>query len=220
MTDKKPPEQRSSRDLSRPSLAGFNGEEDLMRALREGDGEALKVIFDRYHRIVLVTALRILRDLGEAEDLMQSVFFEIFQKAEQFDPSKGTLTTWILQYAYHRSINRKNYLSVREFYNTVDLFNAEGEEAWVTKVSFPSQETKRLVAEALATLNCEQREVLELVFFKDMTLKEIAEQTKQDFGNVRHHYYRGLNKLRSLLSRNPRRDDSLSLEEQIARANA
>jgi RNA polymerase sigma-70 factor, ECF subfamily len=220
MTDKKPPEQRSSRDLSRPSLAGFNGEEDLMRALREGDGEALKVIFDRYHRIVLVTALRILRDLGEAEDLMQSVFFEIFQKAEQFDPSKGTLTTWILQYAYHRSINRKNYLSVREFYNTVDLFNAEGEEAWVTKVSFPSQETKRLVAEALATLNCEQREVLELVFFKDMTLKEIAEQTKQDFGNVRHHYYRGLNKLRSLLSRNPRRGDSLSLEEQIARANA
>jgi DNA-directed RNA polymerase specialized sigma24 family protein len=100
------------------------------------------------------------------------------------------------------------------------LFNAEGEEAWVTKVSFPSQETKRLVAEALATLNCEQREVLERVFFKDMTLKEIAEQTKQDFGNVRHHYYRGLNKLRSLLSRNPRRDDSLSLEEQIARANA
>ena len=191
-----------------------------MRALRAGDGEALKVIFDHYHRIVLVTALRILRDVGEAEDLMQSVFFEIFQKAEQFDPSKGTLTTWILQYAYHRSINRKNYLSVRKFYNTVDLFNAEGEEAWVTKVSFPSQETKRLVAEALALLNCEQREVLELVFFKDMTLKEIAEQTKQGFGNVRHNYYRGLKKLRSLLSRNPRRDDNPSLEEQIARVNA
>ena len=220
MTDNKPPEQRSSREMSRRSLAGFNGEEDLMRALRAGDGEALKVIFDHYHRIVLVTALRILRDVGEAEDLMQSVFFEIFQKAEQFDPSKGTLTTWILQYAYHRSINRKNYLSVREFYNTVDLFDADGEEAWFTKVSLPCQETERLVAEALAMLNCEQREVLELVFFKDMTLKEIAEQTKQGFGNVRHNYYRGLKKLRSLLSRNPRRDDNPSLEEQIARVNA
>ena len=48
------------------------------------------------------------------------------------------------------------------------------------------------MTEMLAVLNCEQRQVLELVFFKEMTLKEIADETKQTFGNVRNHYYRGL----------------------------
>jgi RNA polymerase sigma-70 factor (ECF subfamily) len=220
MTDKKAPEQGSHPGMSRPSLAGFEREEDLVRALHAGDGEALKIIFDRYHRLVLVTALRILHDVGEAEDLMQSVFFEIFQKAKQFDPSRGTLSKWILQYAYNRSINRKNYLALRQFYNTVDLFNSDQEEIWITKVSLLPQEAVRLVDEALATLNCEQREVLELVFFKDMTLKEIADQRKQELGNVRNHYYRGLKKLRSLLFRHGRNDDNLALEEQIARANA
>ena len=220
MTDKNPVEQRSPRDISRQLLSGFDGEEALVQALQAGDGEALKVVFDRYHRLVLATALRILHDVGEAEDLMQSVFLEIFQKAGQFDSAKGTLSVWILQYAYHRSINRKNYLSLRAFYKTVDLFNSEGEEVWITKISLPPQETGQIVAEALGMLKREQREVLELVFFKDMTLKEIAYETKQEFGNVRHHYYRGLKKLRGLLSRSARQNDNLAVEEQIARANA
>ena len=103
-------------------------EEQLMRALQSGNGDALGVIFDRYHRLVLVIAVRILHDIGEAEDLMQSVFFEIFQKAAQFDPAKGTLNKWILQYAYHRSINRKNYLVVRQFYRSIDLLEADEPE--------------------------------------------------------------------------------------------
>jgi RNA polymerase sigma-70 factor, ECF subfamily len=178
-------------------------EEQLMRALQSGNGDALGVIFDRYHRLVLVTAVRILHDIGEAEDLMQSVFFEIFQKAAQFDPAKGTLNKWILQYAYHRSINRKNYLVVRQFYRSIDLPDADRPELWTTKIQLPTQEATRLAREGLALLNERQREVMELVFFGEMTLQEIADQTKQSFGTVRHHYYRGLRQLRDLLSVSP-----------------
>lgn len=174
-----------------------------MRALQSGNGDALGVIFDRYHRLVLVIAVRILHDIGEAEDLMQSVFFEIFQKAAQFDPAKGTLNKWILQYAYHRSINRKNYLVVRQFYRSIDLPDADRPEMWTTKVQLPAQEAARLAREMLALLNERQREVMELVFFGEMTLQEIADQTKQTFGTVRHHYYRGLRQLRDLLSASP-----------------
>src|SRR5690242_7795866 len=87
-----PEETSAARDIGRHSVPHLQEEEDLARALKAGDPDALPAIFDRYHRLVLVTALRIVRDIGEAEDLMQSIFFEIFQKAAQFDPSKGTLS--------------------------------------------------------------------------------------------------------------------------------
>lgn len=221
MAENNQPEDRSAGDIPRPSLRHLQEEEDLVRALKAGDGDALRVIFDRYHRLVLVTALRIVHDIGEAEDLMQSIFFEIFQKATQFDPSKGTLSKWILQYAYHRSINRKNYLSLRQFYNAVDLLDSDGEEIWITKVSLPAQETVRLVREVLAVLNCQQREVIEGVFFGEMSLREIAEETNQNLGAVRNHYYRGLKKLRDVLSRNKNKEDDIAAyNEQMGRANA
>ncbi len=78
-------------------------DEDVMEQLRQGHPDALPILFDRFYRLVLKIALRILRDPGEAEDLMQEVFFEIFNKAAQFDPAKGSTKTWILQYAYHRA---------------------------------------------------------------------------------------------------------------------
>src|SRR6266446_1535673 len=71
-------------------------DEDVMEQLRRGHPDALPILFDRFYRLVLKVALRILRDPGEAEDLMQDVFFEIFNKASHFDPAKGSTKTWIL----------------------------------------------------------------------------------------------------------------------------
>ena len=222
MAENNLPGQESAEDVPSHSLLHLQEEENLVRAFKAGDGEALRVVFDRYHRLVLVTALRIVHDIGEAEDLMQAIFFEVFQKAAQFDPSKGTLSKWILQYAYHRSINRKNYLSLRHFYNAVDLLDSDGEEIWITKVSLPAQELARLVREVLEVLNSQQRAVIELVFFGEMSLKEIAEETKQTLGTVRHHYYRGLKKLRHALSNaNGQNEDGIAAyNKQMGRANA
>ncbi len=92
-------------------------DEELMEQLRIGQADALAVLFDRHYRLVFSVALRILHDHGEAEDLMQEVFLEIYRKIEDYDPDKGNAKTWILQYAYHRSLNRQKYLSVRSFYD-------------------------------------------------------------------------------------------------------
>jgi RNA polymerase sigma-70 factor (ECF subfamily) len=171
---------------------------------------------------VFVTALRIVQDLGEAEDVMQVVFFEIFQKAVQFDPAKGNLCNWILQYAYHRSIDRKSYLTLRQFYNHIELEAAGGEDIWITRVILPPQEASRLVSESLALLNGQQREVMELVFFRELTLREVAEETKQSVGSVRHHYYRGLKRLRSHFSAasNGNERPAIAPCEKGVRANA
>ena len=78
----------SSKDYLRPlqyaELAPLS-DEVLMAHLQAGHHDALAVLFDRYHRLVLTVALRILREAGEAEDLMQSVFLEIFRCAAQYD---------------------------------------------------------------------------------------------------------------------------------------
>jgi RNA polymerase sigma-70 factor (ECF subfamily) len=156
---------------------------------------------------VLATAWRVLRDVGEAEDLAQSVFLEISRKASHFDPAKGPLHKWILTLAYHRSLNRKSYLMTRQFYKThLDLIGENGEELCTPSLMLPAQEAARLVKECLGLVDARQRQVLELVFFKELTFQEIAEQTQQTFGNVRNQYYRGLKRLRAHLS-GPSRED-------------
>jgi len=177
-------------------------DEDVMEQLREGDPNALPILFDRFHRLVLKVALRILRDLGEAEDVMQEIFLEIFRKAGQFDPAKGSAKIWILQYAYHRSLSRRQYLALRNFYDrtrTSELDVIESQRSEVSWRGLTFQEWARVIQQGLATLNDKQRKTLELVCFQGLLLSEIAERTKESLPNVRHHYYRGLQALRKFL---------------------
>src|SRR5215470_3886568 len=96
-----------------------SGDETLMLELKGGRVEALAVLFERYQRLVFTVAKRILRDSAEAEDLTQDVFIEIYRKANLYDPGKGSLKNWVLQYAYHRSFNRRKYLSLRHSYSAL-----------------------------------------------------------------------------------------------------
>jgi RNA polymerase sigma-70 factor (ECF subfamily) len=190
-------------------------DERIMQELQTGNTDAFAVIFKRYHRLVHVTALHILRDASEAEDLTQSVFLEVYRKAGQFDARRGTLKVWLLQYAYRRSINRRNYLLVRHAYQGADV-NAIDEEASLWSPSrLQFQETSRLATEALEALSDAQKQTIEMFFFQGLNFKEIAQRRNEKFSNVRHHYYRGLERLRSYLETRPNREQQahqLSLE--------
>jgi RNA polymerase sigma-70 factor (ECF subfamily) len=171
--------------------------------LQAGHADVLSIIFDRYYRLVLSVAMKILRDVGEAEDLMQTVFLEIFKTAAQFDPARGTLKVWILQYAYHRGMNRRQHLNVRNFYKNSDIEEVQSELCRADVVHFNDQEIRHLVTQALRSLNETQSTVLKLAYFEGLSLKEIAERTDDNLGNVRHHYYRGLSRLRTVITEQP-----------------
>jgi RNA polymerase sigma-70 factor (ECF subfamily) len=172
----------------------------LMREVLAGNGDALAVLFDRYQPTVLSIALRILRDRGEAEDVLQAIFLEIFQSAAQFDPARGKFSTWIMQYAYHRSINRRNYLLARQFYTSLVIDElTETQQGLLKLYSEPSHECARFVRQALLSLDERQRRTIEMVHFEGLSLREIAAQQQESFSNVRHHYYRGLAKLKQHL---------------------
>ena len=196
-----------TRSVQPPSFAELNSltDAELMAHLKAGHNDALAILFDRYHRLVLSIALKIVRDPGEAEDVMQSVFLEIFRSVAQFDPAKGTTKVWILQYAYHRAINRRQHLNARKFYDQTNLDEVETRlpETASPLGGFTQHELKHLLQQGLATLNGPQKQVVELASFNGLSMREIADKMGDSLSNVRHHYYRGLQKLRSFVRRTP-----------------
>jgi RNA polymerase sigma-70 factor (ECF subfamily) len=191
----------------------------LMAHLTSGHDDALAVLFERYHRLVIKIALKIVRDAGEAEDVMQSVFLEIYKVAAQFDPARGSTKVWILQYAYHRSMTRRQQLINRKFYSNVEISDALDYAYLPTHSALASPEIQRLVRQSLETLNTVQRRVLQLAYFEGFSLKEIADETGESLGNVRHHYYRGLSKLRTFIAE-PEKQAEVYRTKEIADASA
>lgn len=176
-------------------------DEQLMACLQEGQSDALAVLFDRYQKLVLSIALKIVRDPGEAEDVTQTVFLDVYRAVAQFDPGKGSTKVWLMQYAYHRAFNRRQHLQGREFYTNTELEELETRpvEAHAT-FGLSSPETRTLVRQSMEALSDKQKSVIQMVCYEGLSMREIAERTGDSFVNVRHHYYRGLQKLRSLIS--------------------
>jgi RNA polymerase sigma-70 factor, ECF subfamily len=176
-------------------------DEDLLLRLREKDREALALLVDRYARKVRSVARRVLHDQGEADDMVQTVFLYLFQKAHVFDPTKGTAKTWITQVAYRRALDRRNYLVHRQFYVGTDLSIPADTLAGEADVeqAVGSMLDREQIMTALEELPEAQRMTLILSFFEGLNPNEISERLGVSVGNVRHYYYRGLARMR----RNP-----------------
>jgi RNA polymerase sigma-70 factor (ECF subfamily) len=114
---------KPARSISLPQIPKvlLPSDEDAVARLRGDDARGLEILFHRYSRLVLSIAVRILRDYGEAEEVVQEVFFSVFQKAKLFDPSRGTPEAWITEIAFHRALDRKSYLDLRGFHRGTEI---------------------------------------------------------------------------------------------------
>jgi RNA polymerase sigma-70 factor (ECF subfamily) len=173
-------------------------DEEAMARLQAQDSNALNLLFDRYAHLVLSIALRILRDYGEAEEIVQDVFFYMYRKSALFDPLRGSAKAWIVQIAFHRALDRKAHLSRRGFYLGTDIDPLHDTLLDHTDVEREiGAEMNRLHLEkAFEELPEVQRRTLDLFYFQGLELREISERLNEPLGNVRHHFYRGLEKLR------------------------
>ncbi|MBZ5702510.1 MAG: sigma-70 family RNA polymerase sigma factor [Acidobacteriia bacterium] len=175
-------------------------DEQLMRDLALGRHDSLTILFDRYHRLVFSVAFRIVRDPGEAEDVVQTVFLDIFRAAAKFDPRKGIPKVWILQYAYHRALHRKRHLVANHFYRWEELETAIeiGSSRTLPGQAFDSM---RLAEEMLGKLKPRQRAVVEMTYYEGLTAEEIAERLCESVHVVRHDLHRGLAALRTVFTK-------------------
>ena len=183
---------------SQEHTAPVVSDEELMQRLSGGDASALGLLFERYARLALSVAGRILHDPGEAEDAVQESFFYLYRKASTFDSSKGSARCWIIQAIYHRTLNHREHLLRRGFYagtgDAPEPDNLRGDTDLDREVGATLD--GRLLRKAFEGLEERQRRTLELFYFEGLDLREISETLGEPLGNVRHHYYRGLEKLK------------------------
>src|SRR5712692_12030177 len=115
-------EKRGALEINQGSRSQADEEDDvLLCRIQAHDRDALAVLFQRYARLIRCIAARILRDSAEAEDLVQDLFLFIQRKCAVFDSSKSTARSWIVQMAYHRAIERRRYLTSRQFYSRMEI---------------------------------------------------------------------------------------------------
>lgn len=170
----------------------------LLKQISQGKRDALATLFRRHAKSVRNVAQRILRDEGEADDLLQEVFLYIFRRACLFDPAHGSARSWIFHLTYHRAFDRRRYLAFRHF-NIMQNLNESriSDREHQAEVIFDHVALKELMVKFEYQLSKEQRQTIHLFFVEGHSLREIAERTGQTLGNVRNHYYRGLERLRS-----------------------
>ncbi len=196
-------------------------DEQLVTSLLGGEHDALTVLFDRYHRLVYSVAARIVHDPGEAEEVVQTVFLDFYRALAKFDPSKGILKVWLLQYAYHRALHRKRHLAASRFYTVIDLEGAatEPELSWNPA---HATEVARLTEELLSKLSPQRREIVELTYFDGLTADEIAVRLRQSVNVVRHELYRALAALRGAVASGNKRgtNDAGADGRAAAKSNA
>jgi RNA polymerase sigma-70 factor (ECF subfamily) len=189
---------------SSSAVAPQISDEALIACICVDDKEALALLFRRYARVVRAVAYRVLRDASEADDLLQDLFLIVHRECKAFDQSKGSARFWIMQMAYRRAISRRRYLTSRHFYTRVDLDDAANDLADPrTVVRFEDSIEGRLgdggLQRVFEALSDNQRRTLHLFFIEGNTLDEIAAKLGQSRGNVKHHYFRGLERLRKEL---------------------
>jgi RNA polymerase sigma-70 factor, ECF subfamily len=178
-------------------------DETLLSAVCQGSQEALAALFYRYSRLVRRIAYRILRDESEADDLLQDVFLLIHHSSRTFDGSRASVKFWIVQMTYRRAISRRQYLNSRHFYTRLEL-NDEVIQTTVPGTDRLDTSIDQRLAELdlekmFSSLSEDQQKTLRLHFIEGYTLDEIAKMLGQTKGNIRHHSFRGLERLRKLI---------------------
>jgi RNA polymerase sigma-70 factor, ECF subfamily len=169
---------------------------ELVEDMQAASGDALAALLHRYSRLVHRVATDILRDAGEAEDVTQEVFLEVFRKAGQYDAARGSVRVWLLQYAYHRALGRKAKLRTRAAYAGAPLDDLPADPVCERR-RLTRDECRWVICAGLARLPEKQRRTLELVCFQELPLRDVATQLGVSLGCTRHYYYRGLAHLRA-----------------------
>ena len=187
------------RHSSTTRTAAAKSDAELVADLHGSNGDALDALLRRYARLVHRVAANILRDPTEAEDITQEVFFEISRKAHLYNPERGTVKGWLLQYAYHRTLRRKSDLRRRAAYHgePIEELDVRGVRTHARQPLLSRQERRWILTAALAQLPERQRRTLELVCLEELTLRDVADRLCVSLGCARHYYYRGLARLRT-----------------------
>lgn len=176
--------------------------EALVRRMADGDRKAFAAFYDRTSPIVFGLLMKILADRQRAEDVAQEVYTQMWRTAGSFDPDRGSVRTWIAMAARSRAIDHVR--SAGTYADTLDGLTSRdhprGAPPPNPEQSVSDRERRELVRRALEDLPEEQREAIQVAFFRGWSHREIAEKTDTPLGTVKSRIRSGLMKLEERLS--------------------
>ncbi len=189
------------RTASAPAVEETRYEEELARGLVAADEEAFAAIYRRWGSLVHTMATRLLGDTHEAEDVTQQVFLGAWHGRAGFRPERGPLGAWLVGITRRKIVDA---LAART--RRLTLLDSAAHDAGppVPDEEAPDRVLDRVVLiDALARLPRQQREVLCMTFYEDLTQAQIAERTGMPLGTVKSHSRRGLHRLRQAIETAP-----------------
>jgi RNA polymerase sigma-70 factor (ECF subfamily) len=175
----------------------------LLERVARQDRAAFAALYDRLSPPLYATALRILRDPAEAQDVVHDVFISVWDKAGTFEARRGSAFAWVVTLVRNRAIDRVRARRRRSelLAESVpdDLGYTETAPVAAGHESAVANEDAQAVRAAIGTLPPEQRRALELAFFGGLTQEQISQSLREPLGTVKARIRRGLIKLREHL---------------------
>jgi RNA polymerase sigma-70 factor (ECF subfamily) len=181
---------------SDPGDAAARLDSVLLTRIATGDGEAFRALYDRYGRMVHSVAFRILQDPQLSEECVQDVFVELWRSANRFDPARARPSTWLYAIARNRAIDALRRRARRPV-PQADVEPAGSSPDTVDLVSAADEAIR--VAEAMATLQPAQLEVVQLVYFDGLSHTEVAGKLGLPLGTVKSRLRLAVDRLRKLV---------------------
>ena len=192
-----PPERRTHGETVSSRGIGSGeavSDQSLMEQVRSGGQQAMAAVFDRYAGLVYSVAFRVLKDSGQAEDVTQEIFFQLWRNPDSFSFSRGALGTWLLVVARKRAIDQLRQRRPAESVDEVVVASATNLQSEAER-SIMMQRVRGI----LGDLPQEQQQSLQLAFFDGLSHSEIAERTGQPLGTVKTRIRSALSSLRKRL---------------------
>lgn len=164
---------------------------------------SFETLYDRFSGVLFSTAYRVLNNQEAAEDVLQDVFIQIWEKAPLYDPARGKPMTWAVTLTRNKAIDRLRSTVRRNRLQDDVEREAETFEQFDDRSSFDAVaagETNQIVRDAIQKLSKDQREAIELAFFSSLTQAEIAVRLNEPLSTIKARIRRGMMKLREVLN--------------------
>jgi RNA polymerase sigma-70 factor (ECF subfamily) len=178
------------------NLTTAQRDRQLIQRISSQEQNALLELYQRYGSLVYGLALRILRNPGAAEEVVQDIFLKVWQYPERWNPSLGQFSSWLLTITRNASIDR-----LRKDQHLQPFSLDQLDIAPSTTLDDHAWYDAQILANLLMELPSEQRQLIELAFYQGYTHSELSENLRLPLGTVKTRLRTGLQKLRSLWER-------------------
>lgn len=175
----------------------------LLGRVATGDRRSFAELYDRFSGVLFSVAYRVLNSQEAAEDVLQDVFIQIWEKAPLYDPQRGKPLTWAVTLTRNKAIDRLRAIQRRNRLQDAVEKEALTFEQFDDRSSVEAvegMESGAMVRAAIRRLSPDQRQAIELAFFSGLTQTEIAERLGEPLGTIKARIRRGMMKLRDVIA--------------------